>query len=183
MPFLNRRLRSVIGDFMFTMAIYFPIGILFMIPIIFLEDYDGIIEPHIIMIWISIIPYSLFLFLILNKDFFKGRSVAKRLQGYQVVDSNTDTAATEIQCMIRNITLIIWPIEAFFLLISPRRRLGDIIAGTKINDAEKELPESILSDMHDIDKSKKYKTLITLSILIVLLISLALAGFMLILPK
>lgn len=182
MPFLNRRLRSVIGDFMFLMAMYFPFGILFMVPIFFLENKIGYIESQFIIICTSIIPYSLFLFLALNKDFYNGRSVAKRLQGYQIVDSNTNKIATEMQCMIRNITFIIWPIEAFFLLISPRRRIGDIIASTKIIDVEKELPETILSEMHKIDKSKNHRRLLTLSIVIAFFISISLAGLMLTLP-
>ena len=120
MPFLNRRLRSITGDFIFLMAMYFPIGILFMFPIFFLDNYPVFVNPPLIPICISIIPYSFFIFLTINKDFFHGRSVAKRLQGYQVVNSNTDKIATEMQCMIRNLTFIIWPIEAFFLLIKSK---------------------------------------------------------------
>ena len=172
-PFLNRRLKSIFGDFMFIIIIFLPICVLFMIPSIFLvKDFDGVMKPENIMLSLGILPYSLFLFMILNKDFFQGRSVAKRIQGYQVVNHKTSEVASEVQCMLRNITLIICPIEAFFILISPKQRLGDVIAGTRVIDKEQIHPETILAEMNGIDKSKNHKRLIYYSIAISIFYSL-----------
>jgi uncharacterized RDD family membrane protein YckC len=165
MPFLNRRLKSIVGDFMFLMAIYFPVFIIVILPpMIMMTDSESFMKQQIIILTFVIIPYSLFLFTFFNKDFFYGRSVAKRIQGYQVVDFKTGEVATEMQCMIRNITIIIWPIEALFVLFTPRHRLGDIIAKTRVIDKEQIHPETILSEIEKFDKSKNYTRLIITSI-------------------
>ena len=67
-----------------------------------------------------------------NKDIFYGRSIAKRILKLQIVDSNTGQIATPFQCFLRNITIIIWPIEVIITLFNPTRRLGDRIAKTKV---------------------------------------------------
>jgi uncharacterized RDD family membrane protein YckC len=66
------------------------------------------------------------------KDSFGGRSIAKRILKLQVVDNKTGGTATPIQCFIRNIFAIIWPVEVIISLFNTERRLGDILAGTKI---------------------------------------------------
>ena len=43
----------------------------------------------------------------------------------------TDTVASSLKCLIRNITIILWPIEVIVVLVSPSRRIGDFIAGTE----------------------------------------------------
>ncbi|WP_460618111.1 RDD family protein [Hymenobacter ruber] len=66
-----------------------------------------------------------------NKDCVQGKSPAKRLLGLMVVDPHSKLAAGSGQCFIRNITILIWPIEVVMLLINPARRLGDYLAGTE----------------------------------------------------
>jgi len=66
------------------------------------------------------------------KDIFGGRSIAKRILKLQVVSNSTGEVASPIQCVIRNFFCVIWPLEVIMTLINPSRRLGDIIAGTKI---------------------------------------------------
>ena len=65
------------------------------------------------------------------KDSVRGRSVGKRATNFQVL-CNNGSAASPLRCFIRDIFIIIWPVEFFVLLFSPSRRLGDIIAGTKV---------------------------------------------------
>lgn len=157
-PFLNRRLISVSIDFMLILSMFFPIFILIM-PLEFLlykHNNDPITSNSIIDI-VSTIPFSVLTFVLINKDFFNARSVAKRIQGYQIVDSKSNLQANEIQCMIRNITIIIWPVEIFILLISPNRRLGDIIASTKLIDTDKTDPETIIFEMNQHNENNHTK--------------------------
>lgn len=75
------------------------------------------------------------------KDSFNGRSIAKRVTKLQVVDIRTGNSASVGKCFIRNLTVIIWPIEVIIILFSPHRRLGDFIAGTKVvNYGSSEIP-------------------------------------------
>ena len=66
------------------------------------------------------------------KDLINGRSIAKRMIKLQVVDNNTGQVATPMQCFVRNIFCIIWPIEVIVALNNTNRRLGDKVAGTKL---------------------------------------------------
>lgn len=50
----------------------------------------------------------------------------------QVIDVKTNSVANPLKCLIRNLTIIIWPIEVIMAMIDPERRLGDKIAGTRI---------------------------------------------------
>lgn len=66
------------------------------------------------------------------KDCVNGRSPAKRILGLQVVNHTTGEPATPVRCVVRNIFICIWPIEFFVTLVSPSRRLGDLVAGTRV---------------------------------------------------
>jgi uncharacterized RDD family membrane protein YckC len=70
------------------------------------------------------------LLLYMNKDFWRARSIAKRMLGLQVVDATTGLLATTTQCFIRNVTLLLWPVDALLILLCPTRKAGDYIAGT-----------------------------------------------------
>ena len=74
-----------------------------------------------------------------NKDFFDGRSPAKRILRVQVINHKTGGVADPLRCLLRNLTIPVWPLETIFILINPHRRLGDYIAGTRIEayDSEK----------------------------------------------
>jgi len=67
-----------------------------------------------------------------NKDMFQGKSVAKRALKQEVVDIKTDEVASSLKCLVRNLTIAVWPIEVIAVLINPSRRIGDYIAGTKV---------------------------------------------------
>lgn len=66
------------------------------------------------------------------KDIVNGRSLAKRLLKLQVVDNTTGEAASPMQCFVRNLFCIIWPVEVIIALSNTSRRLGDLVAGTKV---------------------------------------------------
>lgn len=67
------------------------------------------------------------------KDAIDGRSVGKRLTKLQVVDNKTGAVASPLQCFVRNIFCIIWPLEGLIVLLeNPARRIGDRVAGTKV---------------------------------------------------
>ncbi|MCL6220516.1 RDD family protein [Zunongwangia pacifica] len=85
--------------------------------------------------WLVVIPIflgSMIFSAYFNKDAIKGKSPAKRILGLIIVDNKTGEIANPIKSVIRNITLVFWPIEVIFSLISPNRRIGDFIAGTKV---------------------------------------------------
>ena len=70
--------------------------------------------------------------LYLCKDCIGSRSIAKRIIKHQVLDNKTNAPATPLQCLLRNFSIVFWPIEVLMVLVSPARRLGDRVAGTKV---------------------------------------------------
>ena len=66
----------------------------------------------------------------LFKDVFGKRSVGKKVAKLKIVSENDSTPGI-IQLIARNITFYIWPIEALLLLLD-KKRLGDVIAKTKV---------------------------------------------------
>ena len=92
--------------------------------------------------WFVIIPIFLGLMIFsiyFNKDAIKGKSPAKRILGLVIIDNKTGEVANPIKSVIRNITLVFWPIEVIYSLFSPERRIGDYIAGTKVVSDNKTL--------------------------------------------
>jgi hypothetical protein len=49
---------------------------------------------------------------------------------FQVVNDKIGQAAGPLRCFVRNIFVVVFPIE--MIMINPSRRLGDMVAGTKI---------------------------------------------------
>lgn len=172
--FLNKRFQSIKLDFALIISMFIPIMLVLFIIVVIPEALFGI---NFINSYIDVVIQALYILLnltiiilIINKDFFDSRSIAKRIQGYQIVDFKSNNKASEIQCMIRNITIIIWPIEFFILLFSPYRRLGDIIASTKLIDTDFLDPESIIVEMKQINQNMNYTKLIWSSIAISIII-------------
>lgn len=70
-------------------------------------------------------------FLISTKDLiFKNASIGKKALNLKVVTNNNEVPKKS-QLIIRNITLLIWPIDFLVLLIT-KRRIGEIITKTKV---------------------------------------------------
>src|SRR5882757_2816989 len=76
------------------------------------------------------------------KDIFNGQSVAKRILKLQIVKYSTGEVASPIQCVVRDIFCILWPIEVIITLNNPNRRLGDRIAGTKVVIFDPSIPKT-----------------------------------------
>lgn len=76
---------------------------------------------------------SLFIWsLYFNKDIYFGRSIGKRISNLQVIDIKSNLPASPVKCFVRNLPILIWPIEGLVVLINPSRRIGDLIAGTRL---------------------------------------------------
>jgi uncharacterized RDD family membrane protein YckC len=149
LSFYGRRLKSMETDFSWILGCSVPIYTIFLIPIFIIENkIQDSIESMLFTLIMGLIPFSMIIFMILNKDSFKGRSFAKRKYGYQIIDNKTNIMASPFQCVIRNITMIFWPIEAIIALINPSRRIGDLVAGTRVIDHEKENPELLFNEIN-----------------------------------
>lgn len=90
-------------------------------------------------IYVALIGFALYL----CKDSIHGRSIGKRVSKLQVVDHKSGHVASPIQCFVRNIFCLVWPIEAMVVLASPSRRIGDRVAGTRVVpfNSERKLPK------------------------------------------
>lgn len=157
---LNKRLRAISTELLYTLSVFFPFLIILMIPsFIFQDPFQT--EPTLLDI-LPIIPFGLVFIAIFNKDFFNGQSVVKRYLGYQVIDIKTLKSASHFKCMLRNITGPIWPVEVVFALANRQRRLGDFIAGTKVIEVEETEPEGILEEI----KARKFDSTATLTLVV-----------------
>lgn len=67
-----------------------------------------------------------------GKDSLFGRSPAKHILKLQVVHQLTGEPAGPMRCFVRNIFCVIWPIEVIAVWLHPERRIGDLVAGTKV---------------------------------------------------
>ena len=135
-PTFGLRLASMLVDHFAMVFIIAGGGLLIMSPFFLFSDYSTIHNPHNGTMFLGLGLMG-FIFLILfsgyfNKDIFNGRSVAKRILKLQVVDNKSGQVATPVQCLLRNITIMIWPVEVLYTLFSPTRRLGDYIARTRV---------------------------------------------------
>jgi uncharacterized RDD family membrane protein YckC len=84
--------------------------------------------------YLNILGFSLYF----NKDIYQGRSPAKRILKLQIVDIKTNRQANPLRCLVRNITIVLWPIEVIVGLINNERRIGDFIARTKLTTYDTE---------------------------------------------
>lgn len=116
--------------------------------------------------WIGIGLMFFPFFIYLNKDFLNGKSAAKRIMGYKVIDRKSGTKATELQCFIRNLPIcLIWPIEVLVGLISPERRIGDFLANTKVIPTEKQEVKSLWSELKNVRFRISYLGIILIGII------------------
>ena len=66
------------------------------------------------------------------KDCINGQSIAKRILKLQLVDNTTGKVASPLKCLLRNVFCILWPLEVIVAFNNPGRRIGDLVAGTKL---------------------------------------------------
>ena len=62
-----------------------------------------------------------------------GRSVGKKLLKLGLLDVDSERTPSLIKRVLRNISMVIWPVEVF-LLLSKRRRIGDTLCHTRVVD-------------------------------------------------
>jgi hypothetical protein len=82
--------------------------------------------------------YVAFLFsLYFNKDIYLGQSIGKRILRFRVINKRTGEPAGPLRCLVRNLTLIVWPVEVIMAMVNVNERLGDYIAGTQLVNYER----------------------------------------------
>jgi uncharacterized RDD family membrane protein YckC len=163
---LNKRLKSFILEMWYCLSAFIPFLIILTIPSIIIGDTFSTEFTWTELL--QLIPFSLLLITILNKDFFGGQSPVHRKLGYQVVDRKTMKPATGLKCMLRNVTAPMWPIEGIFALAYPKRRLGDFIAGTMLIEVNATNPELILNEIQKVKFDGQTRLTLLFSILWVL---------------
>ena len=79
-------------------------------------------------------PFEMMPFFVIYfcKDCIGGRSLAKRILKLVVIDNQSNHPATSLQTVIRNLFVIVWPIEVFVSFFNQERRIGDRLARTKL---------------------------------------------------
>jgi len=137
------RLKSMLLD---DVIICFTVLPIFMIPLIIAD----ITESK----WVSNIISLILVGIYLHKDSLGGRSAAKRILGQIVINADTGEPASEVRCVVRNFTTIIWIFEVIVVLFIPSKRLGDFVANTKVVRTEKEDVKKIFQDIKDAEKSE-----------------------------
>jgi len=142
-PFLNKRLKSMYLDLLYILVIFFPWIIIISLPFFFLPG-----KFELLSFSISFFEGVIVILTVLNKDICNGRSIAKRVLGYQIINIKTNDAASDFKCMLRNITFIIFPVEVILALLKNKRRIGDLIAGTKLIECNLLPKESLLTDLN-----------------------------------
>jgi uncharacterized RDD family membrane protein YckC len=125
-PSVGIRIASMAIDHFIVGTICGFLSIPFLIGLINSEGETFIESPGF---WYVLLGSNLLYFL---KDSFGGRSIAKRILRLQVVNAETGRPASVLRCFIRNLPIIIWPLEVLVTLSNPERRLGDRMAGTRV---------------------------------------------------
>lgn len=99
-------------------------------------------HPNIVGNPFSLNLFDVFVFsLYFNKDCYLGQSIGKRLLRFRVLDIRTGRPANPLRCLVRNLTILIWPVEVVMAIMNVERRLGDFIAGTRLASDEMGLEE------------------------------------------
>lgn len=110
-------------------------AIMFLVLPFTIGSLDGITDESTTTPFSSGLVFYIMIFgmsLYFNKDMIQGKSVAKRTLKLEVVNIKTGEVASSLKCFVRNLTIVVWPIEVIVVLISPSRRIGDFIAGTRV---------------------------------------------------
>lgn len=131
-PSVGLRLASMFLDhiimtFMIALACF-----IISLPVLLLLTPKLVSEIHILEAsFFGLLAFTLFS-LYFNKDILNGQSPAKRIVKLQIVNKDTEQAAGPLKCLLRNLTIPIWPLEILIILFNPSQRLGDKLANTKV---------------------------------------------------
>ncbi len=108
------------------------------------------------------------------KDIFHGASPFKKVLGLQIVNSETLKPITPLQSVIRNSTcIILLPIELFFMVVSPQKRLGDLIIKSKIVEVTPKPFIEVKRELKTENRKIKIWQLIIVTIILVTIESIA----------
>ncbi len=80
--------------------------------------------------WMHVYGYYLPIIFLIIKDVL-GLSLGKRFNNLEVVRID-GVKAKFIDKLLRNLTLLFYPVEVLFAIINPNRRIGDYLARTKL---------------------------------------------------
>ncbi|WP_283641733.1 RDD family protein [Croceibacter atlanticus] len=145
---IGKRLGAMLLDH-FVMTI---IAMVFLIPGIalsFIDAFEVSHEPTSANLLGDFSYIGLFgIAIYLCKDCIRGRSIAKRALKLQIINYTSGSIASPIRCVVRNLTIAIWPIEVLFTLINPERRLGDYLAGTAVINFNESNTRENLNALH-----------------------------------
>ena len=127
---------SRLGIMLLDHCVMTCVAVLPLIPLMFIfmaDAFDPSPEPESDLfsgpfMYLFILAFAIYL----CKDSIGGRSPAKRIGRFQVINNSTGEAAGPIRCMVRNLTTIIWPLEVIISCFNTSRRLGDFVAGTRL---------------------------------------------------
>jgi hypothetical protein len=130
---VNRLVIMIVDQFSMTLIL-----LILAAPVLFLEFQTLFVTHEPMDIYIGQGFYEAFvLSLYFNKDIFLGRSIGKRLLRFAVINKQTGEAAGPLRCLVRNLTLIFWPVEVILAMVNVQERLGDYMAGTKLVSFER----------------------------------------------
>ena len=116
---VNKRISADLIDYGIVCVLFTIAGfIVFMI-----DGYYAIWDWYYPLLFVTMIIF-------LCKDIVKGQSIGKRFNKLKVVDKYGNTP-NPFKLIIRNITVVIWPLEVYFT-ITEKKRLGDRLAGTDV---------------------------------------------------
>ncbi|HAN76607.1 MAG TPA: hypothetical protein DCQ31_01940 [Bacteroidales bacterium] len=160
----SNRINSILIDIFYVFIPLMPFWLILGLFIISFDMSEKLFLEAFKIIQFVLISISAFFFL--NKDNMQGRSIAKRICGFQIIDIKTGIAPTNLKCIIRNSTIFIYPIEIIFIAFYPKQRLGDFIAGTAVVETIKLLPKTILTDLD----SNVYPKISVIEVLVTIII-------------
>jgi len=107
------------------------------LPLVLPEGWDEMLSDQ--LLWALVPLYIMMALLVILKDQVQGRSVGKRILNLHVAQVQEGFPnATGKQLLIRNLWLLLLPVEAFKMTFdSYCRRYGDHMAGTVVMDLQK----------------------------------------------
>ena len=168
----TERSKMVFREMIYFMTVFFTLYILFMLGSKLIEFAVTLVTDSDFQVsfWIFNCLFFLLGTIAMNKDIIKGQGIVNRHFGYRVVDTKTEMTATPIKCMLRNVTVVLFPFEFFYLQRSDRR-IGDYLAGTKLLKVTPIPADSIFNELRDVkwDMTALFSIIIPLTPCIALL--------------
>lgn len=162
----------VFREMIYFMTVFFTLYILFMLASKLAEFAVSLVtaSDFHVSFWIFNCLFFILGTIAMNKDIINGQGIVNRHFGYRVVDVDTEMTATPIKCMVRNLTVVLFPFEFFYLQRSDRR-MGDYLAGTKLIKVSPVPADTIFVELKSFkwDKISLFSVLIPLTPCITLL--------------